>query len=110
MWDPERWEGHPSIPEKVFGPTEYLSSPTRKAPRFQNAVKSSQATTIEDFKATKPLDAKIPSMSAKFAAWFDATFADSDAWCRHKAIQASREAASTILEKARKGGTSHLRC
>ena len=102
--NPERWEGHPSIPERVFGPTEYLPSLTRKAPRFQNTTKMSWAAKIESFKATKPFDTKIPSMSARFATWFDLAFTNSDALCKRKAIQASREDASTILMKAWQGG------
>ena len=104
MRNPKRWEGHPSIPQRVFGPTEYLPSPTRKAPRFQNTTKMSWATKIESFEATKPFDIKIPSMSTRFTAWFDSAFANSHALCRRKAIQASREATSTILMKARQAG------
>ena len=110
MHNPERWEGHPSILKRVFGPTEYLPSPIRKAPRFQNTGKPSQATKIESFKATKLPDTKVLSMSARLATWFDSAFANSDPLCKRKAIQASREVASVVLMKARQGGTTHLSC
>ena len=63
MHNPERSEGHPNIPERIFGPTEYLPSLIRKAPRFQDAGKSSQATKIKSFEATRPPDLKVASMS-----------------------------------------------
>ena len=100
----ERWEGHPSIPERVFSPTEYLPSPIRKVPRFQNAGKLSRATKIESFEATKPPNTKVLSMSTRFATWFNSAFANSNPLCKRKAIQASREAASVILMKAQQGG------
>ena len=81
----------------------YLPSLIRKAPRFQNAGKSSQATKIESFEATKPPNAKVLSMSTRFTALFDSPFANSDPLCKRKAIQASREAASVILMKAPQG-------
>ena len=43
-------------------------------------------------------------MSARFTAWFDLAFANSDALCRQKAIQASREATFAILMKVWQSG------
>ena len=104
MHSPERWEGHPSIPKRVFGPTEYLPSLIRKAPRFQDTGKLSQATKIGNFEATRlpceQHDLKVQSMSAQFTTWFDSTFTNSYPLWKRKAIQASREAASIILMKA----------
>ena len=82
MCNAKRWEGHPSIPERVFGPTGYLPSPIRKASRFQNTGKPSRATKIESFEATKLLNTKILSMSARFSTWFDSAFANSDPLCK----------------------------
>ena len=102
----ERWEGHPSIPERVFGPIEYLPIPSRKVTRSQDAGRSLCTAKIGNFEATKSWHgqpdpkAMEESLSARFATWFDFTFTDSNPRWKQKAIQASREAASVVLMKA----------
>ena len=74
--------------------------------RSQDAGRSSCTTKVGSFEATRSWHeecgprAKEQSLSAKFAAWFDTTFADSIPQWKQKAIQASREAASVVLMKA----------
>ena len=116
----ERWEGHPCITHRVFGPPEYLINPPRQPtkPRptarlhttsGRSRITSQQPPTqLGSFQATraqhgghnsKPKE-QGASASAKFAAWFNTTFAISDPQLRRKAILASWEATSAILMEA----------
>ena len=80
----ERWEGHLSIPKRVFGPIKYLPNPPRKMMKPQDMGRSLR--TIRIGHEEHGSKAKKQSLSAKFAAWFDTTFADSDPQWKQKAI------------------------
>ena len=88
----KRWEGQPSIPKRAFGPVEYLSNLSRKVAKPQDAGRSLHTIRIGSFKITRSQHeehgpkAKEQSLSAKFAAWFDTTFANSDPQWKQKAI------------------------
>ena len=110
----ERWIGHPSIPLRVFGPTEYLDEPPKQLTKPQTAMMprldtddpsfNTQAlSSSADFQPTQQEGSlhgpKELSLGQKFAQWFDFTFIDYSPVVRQKAIKASQEATCHTLFK-----------
>ena len=113
MHSVERWVGHQSIPKRVFRPTEYLTDPPKWPAKPQTMARPLHhvgSGPIGSFEATRSQRGgcdqkpKEQSLGAKFAAWFDTTFADSNPQWKQKAILANQEAAMVILMKAQHCG------
>ena len=70
----ERWEGHPSIPKRVFGSVKYLPSLPKKVMRSQDMGKPLCTAKIGNFEATRSWHeqpgpkAMKHSLSARFSA------------------------------------------
>ena len=112
----ERWVGHPSIPQRVFGPAKYLNEPPTKLTKPQtttmpqsdddNPTFNTQPTSLQagDFQATRHEKFfprfKEQSLGQRFAHWFDFTFADYNTELKQKAIRAGQKAICCTLFKA----------
>ena len=119
--DTEWWEGHPCIPNRVFGPKEYLIDPSEQLTKLRVTLRpipamSSRSVLVSQqpqswlgsFKATRTQCGECGSRpkeqgdgaSAQFVAWFDTAFATSSPQLKQQAILASWDAASAVLAEA----------
>ena len=114
MCSNERWVGHPSIPPRVFGPSEYLDEPPKQLTKLQPAVTprfdtsslgfdEQPSSSRTNFQPTRPglsfYGPQEQGLGQSFAQWFDTTFIDYSPEVRQRAIQASREATCRTLFK-----------
>ena len=120
--DIDYWEGHPCIPKRVFGPKQYLINPPLQLSKPRVTLRPLPAASggsvltnhqpqseLGSFKATRTQrygrssEPKVQEDTAKkqFMAWFDTAFANLDFRVKHKALLASRNAASAVIAEAR---------
>ena len=119
--DIDHWEGHPCIPKRVFGPKQYLIDPLLQLSKPKVILRPLSAANgrsvltnhrplseLGSFKVTRTprygcsSEPKVQEDTAKkqFMAWFDTAFANLDPRVKHKALLASRDAASAVITEA----------